>query len=192
MFLAFARKKAANDNDYRPRNRHVSEESTATPVVVLDVEGKEIIDEIMSDADDNAPTRKRRSFVLEGQSASDGNAGPGSTAPIGQKKQKRVSHKSVGKHSMLYNGDTCSLYSQTKTKHKRDQLRASESEGEISSEESSDGQTAINDVRARQPTVSVRRGPKTDTRSHWHDPVAVIEPGKAPNRWQFKCKYCQT
>ena len=63
---------------------------------------------------------------------------------------------------------------------------------EISTELESDGESALKKVRelAARKSSSIRRGPKSDTRSHWHEPVKITEPGKKPKRWQFKCKYC--
>ena len=43
--------------------------------------------------------------------------------------------------------------------------------------------------RARE--YSGRRGPTGETRKHWYEPKAIVEPGREPNRWQFKCKYAQ-
>lgn len=62
----------------------------------------------------------------------------------------------------------------------------------ISTKYISDGNTALKNVRKNEATrgQQARRGPKSETRSHWHDPIMVVEPGKKPKRWQFKCKYC--
>lgn len=169
---------------------------------MLDEEGKEILEEVMSDVDDDTPirpggARKRRSFVLGGRSESDGDTG-GNTAAARRKKQKQTSHKSVGDLQyvtkklylpFLQANATKKARQKSQKKRQGDQLEV-DSEGEISTEESSDGQTAINEVRIHAKAAPARRGPKSDTRLHWLDPVAIIEPGQVPNRWQFKCKYC--
>jgi hypothetical protein len=63
---------------------------------------------------------------------------------------------------------------------------------EISTENESDGESALRKVKeqAAHGSEPVRRRPKSNTRKHWHEPVKVVEPGKKPKRWQFKCKYC--
>ncbi|KLO07204.1 hypothetical protein SCHPADRAFT_984499, partial [Schizopora paradoxa] len=61
-----------------------------------------------------------------------------------------------------------------------------------SSESESDGDGAMRDVLEREAESRSRRGPANQTRQHWHDPIAVAEPGKHGTRWQFKCKYCPT
>lgn len=68
--------------------------------------------------------------------------------------------------------------------------KPAESDGEISTEQESDGKSAINKVRAKARAAPGRRGPKNLTLQHWHTPVAIVEPGTIPNRWQFKCKHC--
>lgn len=150
----------------------------------------------MSDVDDDTPvrpggTRKRRSFALEDHSALDGETGGGAAA-VGRKKQKQASHKSVSNLQGFAKEHYLPFFQAKprQTKHKGDQLAVSEAE--ISTEESSDGQTTLNEVRARPKIAPARRGPKTDTQSHWLEPVAIIEPGKVPDRWQFKCKHCET
>ena len=35
-------------------------------------------------------------------------------------------------------------------------------------------------------------GPKSSTLDHWHEPVKTVKPGKSGQKWQFKCKYCNT
>jgi len=64
---------------------------------------------------------------------------------------------------------------------------------EISTEPASDGQSALNKVQeeAAKRIGTGCWGPKSDTRSHWHDPIKIMEPGKKLKRWQFKCKYCK-
>lgn len=64
-----------------------------------------------------------------------------------------------------------------------------EDEGiELSSEDSSDGETALQIVRSRAPQ-EVRRGPKSDTLNHWHEPNKTLSGGKL--RWEFRCRHCK-
>ena len=55
----------------------------------------------------------------------------------------------------------------------------------------SDGESVIKKVKERKANESelAWHGPKSNTWKHWHEPV-VVEPGRKPKRWQFKCKYC--
>ncbi|KAK7007345.1 hypothetical protein R3P38DRAFT_3597666 [Favolaschia claudopus] len=39
-----------------------------------------------------------------------------------------------------------------------------------------------------QPTQGVKRGPKTNTREHYHPPIPVTHNGN--RRWEFRCKHC--
>ncbi|KAK7047043.1 hypothetical protein R3P38DRAFT_3423826 [Favolaschia claudopus] len=39
-----------------------------------------------------------------------------------------------------------------------------------------------------QPTQGVKRGPKTNTREHYHPPIPVTHNGSRP--WEFRCKHC--
>ncbi|KZP11300.1 hypothetical protein FIBSPDRAFT_962401 [Athelia psychrophila] len=79
-------------------------------------------------------------------------------------------------------------HAQNAAKKPRKNNKPAGSDREISTEEESDGKSAINKVCAR--AVPGRRGPKNLTLQHWHTPVAVVEPGAIPNRWEFKCKHC--
>lgn len=62
---------------------------------------------------------------------------------------------------------------------------------EVSSEETSDGRTALRETEMREAKKRVgnSRGPQNTTLPHWHDPVATVEPSGP--RWAFKCRYCQ-
>jgi hypothetical protein len=62
---------------------------------------------------------------------------------------------------------------------------------ELSGDES-DGKSALRAVEEKECAreYSGRRGPIGKTRKHWYEPKAIVEPGREPNRWQFKCKYC--
>lgn len=54
------------DKDYRPRQRHASEESIGVPTIVLDTNGNEIIDEVIDEME-SSPARsgnKRKAFVI--------------------------------------------------------------------------------------------------------------------------------
>lgn len=77
-------------------------------------------------------------------------------------------------------------------RRKRKALAASRSdEDDVSTEEVSDGNSALNKVHDAKKLSSSRHGPKSDVRKlHWHTPGAITEPGKLPYRWQFKRKYC--
>jgi hypothetical protein len=62
----------------------------------------------------------------------------------------------------------------------------------VSTESESDGEGALRKVREEGvlKAGSIRRGPKSNTLSHWHEPVKIAEPGKSQKRWKFVCKYC--
>lgn len=60
---------------------------------------------------------------------------------------------------------------------------------EVSEEDSSDGEGALRDATLISASISIgRRGPKSDTLTHFYDPVPTKEPSGL--RWAFKCKYC--
>lgn len=60
---------------------------------------------------------------------------------------------------------------------------------EISEEDSSDGEGALRDAKQISASITAgRRGPKSDTLTHFHDPVPIKEPSGP--RWAFKCKHC--
>ena len=60
---------------------------------------------------------------------------------------------------------------------------------EISEEESSDGEGALREATRICAGLQGKRGPKSDTLTHFHTPVATKEPSGP--RWSFKCKYCK-
>jgi len=53
---------------------------------------------------------------------------------------------------------------------------------DILTEYISDGDTALKNVCKKETTQGqqARQGPKSKTRSHWHDPIKVVKPGKKP------------
>ena len=60
-----------------------------------------------------------------------------------------------------------------------------------SSEDESDGLTALRGVEeAGQGQGGMKRGPASTTRTHWHPPTKLVEPGSSALRWKFKCRYC--
>jgi hypothetical protein len=60
-----------------------------------------------------------------------------------------------------------------------------------SSEDESDGLTALRGVKeVEQSRGGVKRGPASATRTHWHPPTKLVEPGSSVLRWKFKCRYC--
>jgi hypothetical protein len=60
-----------------------------------------------------------------------------------------------------------------------------------SSEDESDGLTALRGAEENEQGQSgTRRGPALTTRTHWHAPTKLIEPGSSTLRWKFKCQYC--
>ncbi|KAG2757098.1 hypothetical protein P692DRAFT_20764764, partial [Suillus brevipes Sb2] len=60
----------------------------------------------------------------------------------------------------------------------------------VSSEEESDGQSALRAVEEEEMRVGGKRGPQGRTRIHWHTPSITVEPGTKSKRWLFKCRYC--
>ena len=61
----------------------------------------------------------------------------------------------------------------------------------VSEEDKSDGDGALRNVKEIQSELfNSRRGPKSDTLTHWKTPIATREPGGI--RWEFQCKYCNT
>jgi hypothetical protein len=61
---------------------------------------------------------------------------------------------------------------------------------EVSSEEESDGQSALRAVQEEEIRAGAKRGPQGRTRLHWHIPRTTIEEGTKSKRWLFKCRYC--
>lgn len=59
---------------------------------------------------------------------------------------------------------------------------------EISSEEESDGNSALRKVEEDRTYIGGKRGPRTSTLDHWHEPVKTRQPSGL--RWLFKCRYC--
>jgi hypothetical protein len=61
-----------------------------------------------------------------------------------------------------------------------------------SSEDEPDGLTALRGVKeAEQGQSGMKRGPASTTRTHWHSPTKLVEPGSSTLRWKFKCRYCK-
>ena len=59
------------------------------------------------------------------------------------------------------------------------------------SEDESDGLTALRGVKeTEQSRGGMKRGPVSTTRTHWHPPTKLVEPGSSTLRWKFKCRYC--
>ena len=64
---------------------------------------------------------------------------------------------------------------------------------DFNSTEDSDGKSMLRAVEKKEHArdYSGRRSPDRQTRKHWHNPTPVVKPGKEPNRWQFRCRYCK-
>ena len=64
---------------------------------------------------------------------------------------------------------------------------------DFNSTKESDGKSMLHAVEKKEHTCdySGRHSPDGQTRKHWHNLTPVVKPGKEPNRWQFRCKYCE-